>query len=257
MSRKFAFHKDRMSMLAGLVEDDDFETIRHNLAEEYRRELHDDMDEVDTTLNEYTAYTGYVPSDEDEDDEVDTEEVDAAKPNPEEAGLPGWSYYDADPTMAKLMTMKDDLQHKKELQWVPPMAEELENDDLDEAFRLKVNQMIEGHVAINEMGGEDDTSWGDDTVQVGNGYYWEKQVSDNTPGTLQMGDIWILRDGSGVPQLTATVEDGIVVDATQQGNRRRPMNHDQHVASLERHLAGGHRGNPGMKVQHDLPGEMY
>lgn len=147
--RDFSFHKDRMNMLAGLVEEDDFEETRHNLAEEYHREMDDDVEEVSSTLQEYTSYMGYKPANSEGEMEPDCECPEAAKPNPEESGLPGWSYYDADPTYAKISTMKGDLQHKKEVQWSPPLDSELEEiEELDEtaaitAFKSKVDSMIQ------------------------------------------------------------------------------------------------------------------
>lgn len=156
MPREFDFHKDRMNMLAGLVEEDDFEETRQNLAEEYRKEMNEDIEEVSSTLKEYTSYMGYKPADSEGEQGVDCECPEEARP-PEEAGLPGWSYYDADPTYSKLSTMEDDLQHKKELQWVAPLDSELEgedDDDMDEvdataAFKAKVSGMINEHEIIH------------------------------------------------------------------------------------------------------------
>lgn len=160
MPRDFTFHKDRMNMLAGLVEEDDFEETRHALAEEYRKEMNDDVEEVSSTLKEYTAYMGYRPEDSEGELEADCECPEKAKPAPEESGLPGWSYYDADPTYSKISTMKKDLQHKKELQWVAPLESELEEGyeekEMDEAdasaaFKAKINGMINEHSIIHGM----------------------------------------------------------------------------------------------------------
>ena len=157
MSRKFDFNKDRIGLLAGLIDDDNVEDVRHSLAEDYHRELVDDMKEVDQTLQEYsTSYMGYRPHNSEDEQGVDCECPEKAKPNPEESGLPGWSYYDADPTFQKMATMDRDLQHRKRMQWVAPTEMEAEDmvdpddkpvteADATRLLRAKIDKMISEH----------------------------------------------------------------------------------------------------------------
>jgi len=132
--RERNYNKDRLSMLAGLVEEDDYLDVRRSITEDYERELIEDANEFENTLKEYM---GYRPDDSEGNKVYDCECPEESKPDlPTEDGFPetapGWSYWKADSTYSKMKSMKDDLQYHKVTQWYPALQSELEDTEEDE-----------------------------------------------------------------------------------------------------------------------------